>query len=188
MLQVASRTKGSSSTRRIVRRRSRALATTPFTNSWAEESYRPPIRRCLTTLLQQSLCLVCLHKKGTVPVRTSLSCLDPHPRSSEDLRISERRENGLLRIQHNLAHAGRHGQTEPCFPAPSASTSPRKTTRYRCRRIHRNRRHQIVGRVLLYDHARNRGHSGSSRRCEFREFPALDCRSLIQPSRNQSNL
>src|SRR5207302_7521658 len=84
--------------------------------------------------------------------------------------LLRRSKNRLLRIKHNLAYAARRDQPKPSLRAIRQHFAQKNYRISRCRRIHRNRRHQVIGHVLLYDHACNRGHPSLLRDANLPRF------------------
>src|SRR5208282_53910 len=79
---------------------------------------------------------------------------------SDSWELLRRAKNRLLRIEHNLVYVARRDQPKASLRAIHQHFAQKDQRVSRGRAIHRNRRDQIVGCVLLYDHACNRGHSG----------------------------
>src|SRR6266404_1712513 len=84
--------------------------------------------------------------------------------------LLRRGKNRLLRIKHNLPNAARRDQPKPSLRAIRQHFAQKNQPVSRRRRIHRNRRHQVIGYVLLYDHACNRGHPSLLRDANLPRF------------------
>src|SRR5258708_11387531 len=90
-------------------------------------------------------------------------------------------KNCLLRIKHNLAHAARRDQPKPGLGAIRQHFAQENERVSRSRCIYRNRRHQIVGYVLLYDHACNRGDASLLGDANLPRFQLPD-RAAVDPT------
>src|SRR6266404_1224694 len=123
-----------------------------------EESYHPRFT-FPTTLLPAIAWPRRLRKVGTRRTNASIC-----------LTLLRRGKNRLLRIKHNLPNAARRDQPKPSLRAIRQHFAQKNQPVSRRRRIHRNRRHQIIGHVLLYDHACNRGHPSLLRDANLPRF------------------